>query len=283
MKGIYWIASYPKSGNTWFRVFLTNLQQKEETPADFNQLATDGIASSRLMFDRFTGMAASDLLPIEVDRLRPRVYELIAENAEENLFFKIHDAYTYTDDGDPIVSRKATLGAVYIIRNPLDVAVSYAHHLRISTDEAIRQMGDPDAAFCSKTQRLNVQLRQKLLTWSRHVTSWVDAPDVKVHVIRYEDMLERPMEIFGKASAFFGLEDDRDQIARAVRLSSFAVLKKLEEQKRFQETPIDVPSFFRQGKSGNYREALTFKQIEKIILDHGSVMARFGYDAKAEA
>jgi len=102
-------------------------------------------------------------------------------------------------------------------------------------------------------------------------------------VIRYEDMLERPMEIFGKASAFFGLEDDRDQIARAVRLSSFAVLKKLEEQKRFQETPIDVPSFFRQGKSGNYREALTFKQIEKIILDHGSVMARFGYDAKAEA
>ena len=280
MKGIYWIASYPKSGNTWFRIFLTNLRCHEEAPADFNQLDTS-IASSRLLFDQSAGTDAADLLPDEVDRLRPRVYEQLVETAEETIFMKIHDAYTQTDQGEPLVSNKATLGAVYIVRNPLDVAVSYAHHSRISIDETIRQMGDPKAAFCSKPKRLHSQLRQKLMTWSGHVTSWVDAPGVNIHVIRYEDMLEKPQEIFSRAAAFCGLEDDPDKIARAVRFSSYTEIKKQEEQKRFMEAPFGVPSFFRKGEAGGFKEVLTAEQIGQIIRDHGSVMARFGYIDKA--
>lgn len=280
MKGIYWIASYPKSGNTWFRIFLTNLRRNEETPADFNRLDTASIASSRQLFDQSAGMDASDLLPDEVDRLRPRVYEYLAENTEETMFMKIHDAYTRTDQGEPLVSAKVTLGAVYIVRNPLDVAISFAHHSRISIDEAIRQMGDPNTAFCSKPERLHRQLRQKLLTWSDHVTSWVDAPNIKVHVIRYEDMLEKPQETFSQAVAFCGLEPDNDKIARAVRFSSYAEMKRQEEQTRFKETPVDVPSFFRKGEAGGFKDVLTTEQIGQIIRNHGNAMDRFGYDGK---
>ncbi len=282
MKGIYWIASYPKSGNTWFRIFLTNLRRHEETPADFNQLDTTSIASSRHLFDQSAGTDASDLLPDEVDRLRPRVYEYLAENSEETLFMKIHDAYTWTDHGEPLVSNKATLGVVYIVRNPLDVAISYAYHSRISIDEAISRMGDPYASFCSKPKHLHTQLRQKLLTWSSHVTSWVDAPGINVHIIRYEDMLEKPQETFSLAAAFCGLEDDPDKIDRAIKFSSFPEMKRQEEQKRFMETPIGVPSFFRKGKVGTFKGVLTAEQIGQIIRDHGSVMARFGYDGNAE-
>lgn len=281
MKGIYWIASYPKSGNTWFRIFLTNLRSNEERPADFNRLDTS-IASSRILFDQIAGMDASDLFPDEVDRLRPRVYESLAETAEEILFMKVHDAFTRTDQGEPLMSMRATLGAVYIIRNPLDVVISYAHHLQISVDEAIRQMGDPDAASCSKSNRLHKQLRQKLLTWSGHVTSWVDAPGINVHVIRYEDMLEKPRETFSRAAAFCGLKDDPEKIARAVRFSSYAEMTKQEEQKRFLETPAGVPSFFRKGKSGGFKDVLTAEQVRQIIRDHGRVMERFGYIDRAK-
>ena len=181
----------------------------------------------------------------------------------------------------PLVSDKATLGAVYIIRNPLDVAISYAHHWQVSVDEAIGRMGDPDAAVCSKAHKLHFQLRQKLLTWSGHVTSWVDAPEIGVHVIRYEDMLGKPLETFSKAAAFCGLEDDPGPVSRAIRLSSFAEVKKQEREKRFQETPIGVSSFFRRGKAGDFKNLLTAEQIGRIIRDHGDVMTRFGYDGES--
>ena len=55
MGGIYWLASYPKSGNTWFRAFLCNLQEDGEEPADINDLATGGIASARGWLDEVLG------------------------------------------------------------------------------------------------------------------------------------------------------------------------------------------------------------------------------------
>ena len=281
-KGIYWIASYPKSGNTWFRIFLTNLRRQENAPADFNQMDTNSIASARYIFDQSSGIAASDLLPDDVDRIRPRIYEYVAGKADKPLFLKIHDAYTYTDQGEPLVSGKATLGVIYIIRNPLDIAISYAHHSRISIDEAIRQMGDPSTAFCSNPLRLHRQLRQRLLTWSSHVQSWIDAPDTNIHVIRYEDMLEKPEEVFSRAATFCGLDSDPVRVARAVSYSSFSEMKKQEQIKRFNETPIEVSSFFRTGKAGDYKDVLKPAHIERIIQDHGIVMARFGYNVKME-
>lgn len=59
--GIYWLASYPKSGNTWFRVFLANLRREKSEPVDINQLDTNGIASARELFDKMIGLEGADL------------------------------------------------------------------------------------------------------------------------------------------------------------------------------------------------------------------------------
>ena len=94
MNGIIWLASYPKSGNTWFRGFLTNLLRDADTPASINELERTPIASARGVFDNNMGFEASDMTADEIDRLRPELYIHLAENAKEPLFMKIHDAYT---------------------------------------------------------------------------------------------------------------------------------------------------------------------------------------------
>ena len=128
MSGIFWLASYPKSGNTWFRIFLTNLLREACAPADINDLKESPYASARAMFDEFTGIEASDLCADEIDRLRPELYRYLADHAEGPFFMKIHDAYTLVADNQPLIPTAASTGALYFIRNPLDVAVSFAHH-----------------------------------------------------------------------------------------------------------------------------------------------------------
>lgn len=277
MRGIIWLASYPKSGNTWFRVFLTNLLRDAEAPANINELESTPIASARGIFDSAVGFEASDLTADEIDRLRPELYIHLAENATEPLFMKIHDAYTMAAENVPLIPAKATGGALYFIRNPLDVAVSFAHHNGSDYDTAISAMASEAFAFCDKSNRLDSQLRQKLLAWSSHVLSWVDSAPFPVCPLRYEDMKSQPLATFTKAVNFAGLNHSREQIQKALDFSSFDVMQKQEEAEDFQERSFPSNRFFRKGQFGSWREELSEKQAQQIVHDHGEVMRRFGY------
>jgi len=276
MGGIYWLASYPKSGNTWFRTFLRNLQEDGDEPVDINDLSTGAIASGRGWLDEVLGFDTAELSPDEVERLRPAVYRW-ALHEEGVGYHKIHDAYTHTSDGEPLVSREATLGALYILRNPLDVAPSAANHWHCSIDQAIERMGRSDMALARTKKALPDQVRQRLLSWSEHVLSWADARGLNCRVIRYEDMLADPVTTFSEAARFLKLPDDPARVEKAVRFSDFKELARQEAEKGFRERPLHTESFFRQGKSGGWRDKLTVAQVERIIADHGAVMRRFGY------
>ena len=276
MGGIYWLASYPKSGNTWFRSFLANLLEGGDSPIDINALDSGDIASSRGWLDEVLGFDTAELDADEVDRLRPIVYRWSAAHNETE-YHKIHDAYWYLEDGQPLVSREATLGALYLLRNPLDVAPSYANHRTVGIDQAIDAMRDCNHALNHFVVGSQSQTRQKMFDWSSHVLSWVDAEGLDCRVLRYEDMLANSMAEFAGAAAFLGLPDDRERVARAVRFSDFAELRRQEAEKGFRERPPKVGTFFRQGQSGNWRETLSDEQVARIIADHGEVMRRFGY------
>lgn len=277
MIGIIWLASYPKSGNTWFRVFLTNLLRDADTPASINELEHTPIASARGIFDNNIGIEASDLTADEIDRLRPELYIHLAENATEPLFMKIHDAYTDVAENMPLIPHTATGGALYFIRNPLDVAVSFAHHSGWDYDTAVSRMADDTFAFCRRPDRLHNQLRQKLLSWNRHVLSWVDAAPFPVCLLRYEDMKSLPLETFKIAVRFAGLPHTREQIQKALEFSSFDVVQQQEEAEGFHEKSPAANRFFRKGKIGSWREELNEAQVRRIVHDHREVMQRFGY------
>jgi hypothetical protein len=277
MNRITWLASYPKSGNTWFRIFLTNLLNEEDGPADINDLEKTPIASARGIFDDVMGLEASDLDADEIDHLRPDLYLNLAENADSPLYMKIHDAWTTLPDNRPLIPRDATDRALYFVRNPLDVAVSFAHHNGWDYDRSIEKMADDSFTFCGNPKRLHNQLRQKVLSWSGHVESWTDGPSFPVHVMRYEDMKTSPLETFTKAVSFMGLPHSSDQIEKALAHSAFDVVRKQEEQDGFKEKSPASARFFRKGQTGSWRAELNETQAERIVSDHFAVMRRFGY------
>ncbi len=277
MSGIVWLASYPKSGNTWFRVFLANLRRHADTPADINTLETSLMASSRSLFDEAVGYEAGDLTPAEVDRLRPRVYEYLAATAPETLYIKVHDAYTTTSTGEPLFPASTTQGALYFLRNPLDVCVSFAHHAACDVETMLQAMCNEGCALDAQADRLPPQLRQRLLSWSRHVLSWVEGALFPVHVVRYEDMHQCPLETFTRAAAFAGLPHAPEHIAKALYQSRFAELQSQELAHGFQEKLPQTTVFFRQGTMGSWRQCLTRAQAQQIICAHSEVMQRFSY------
>jgi aryl sulfotransferase len=275
---IVWLASYPKSGNTWFRVFLTNLLRDSDQPAIINDLEGNFIASARRVFDEAVGYDSGDLTFDEVDLLRPEVYRHQAETTKERLFAKVHDAYTFLPNGRPLFPPDATRCVLYFIRNPLDVCVSLAHHLgHKNFDRIIKDMADDKRCFCDvQVAELN-QFRQKMLTWNQHVLSWVEAPHLRVHVVRYEDMKLHPDSTFKAAASFAGLPDDAERVRSAIKFSSFDELRQQEEKDGFGEKMPRAQSFFRKGEIGSWREVLTPAQAQRIVADHAGVMRRFGY------
>jgi len=284
MKAIVWLASYPKSGNTWFRTFLTNFLSNGDQPADINRLKGGPIASGRQPFDEAVGYDSGEMTYEEIDHLRPEVYLYQAQHAKETQYCKVHDAYTFLPDGRALIPAEATACALYFIRNPLDVAVSFAHHGgHDHFERTIKQMGSNENSFGEVDATEKLQLRQKLLSWSNHAQSWIDAPGIRVLPIRYEDMKLDGQKTFGDAIRFADLPNDAGRIAKAIRFSDFKEVKKQEEATGFGERSSRAKSFFRQGETGSWRDSLTPEQAAKIISDHSEMMHRFGYlDANNE-
>ena len=275
MSEIVWLASYPKSGNTWLRVFLSNFLRPNAVPADINELEFGVGAHDRALFDSALGVESADLTEEEIECHRPAAFRYLAARSDETLFLKTHDAYRSTFRGEPLIPADVTRGAIYLTRNPLDVAVSFAHHSGKTLEDAIGSLALETLTTADSLVELKLHLKQILLSWSRHVSSWLDQSAVPVHVMRYEDMSHRPLETFCAAMRFLDLPEDVGRVRRAIDLSSFDILQQQEQARGFKER--SVTSFFRQGRTDAWRGVLTQEQVERVINDHRPVMQRLGY------
>ncbi|MEE4196498.1 MAG: sulfotransferase domain-containing protein [Bacteroidales bacterium] len=282
-KNVIWLASYPKSGNTWFRIFITNLLGDSDQPASINDLKETSISSSRRIFDEYTGLSSADMTFEEIDRLRPDVYRMQSEESEELLFKKVHDRFYFVEPDQPLFPPEISRGCVYFMRNPLDVLVSFAYHSAKPVEKMVKIISDPGYAFCDRNDRQVNQLRQLLGSWSDHVNSWTEQSLIPVHVMRYEDMLSDPLTTFSQAVKFLGLGASLDKIVDALQKSDFHILTQQEKKSGFKEKMIKSKQFFRKGKVGDWRNHLSEKQVNKILSNHRGVMKKFGYlDEKDE-
>ncbi len=280
MAGIFWLASYPKSGNTWLRAFVATLQTGE--PPDINRLGQQvGIAVHRWAFDEALGLEAVDLSVEQEANLRPRAYEIWAAEAERFRYCQAHDAYHLTPAGEPLFPAGATRGAVYVVRDPRAVAVSLSHYNGCPIETEIARMADPNATFSESEDHLHQLLVQRLQTWSSHVDSWLGAP-FPLHVVRYEDMKTAPHAAFGAIARFLELPHDPARIAFAVAAASFSRLQAQERTFDFVERPRHAAAFFREGRSDGWRRELSKEQAARIVAAHGKVMQRLGYDLTLE-
>ena len=201
-------------------------------------------------------------------------------------FVKVHDAYTLTLKGEPLLGgERAADGAIVIVRDPRDVAPSLANHNSTTIDAAIAFMADRASAFCANTTRQPSQLRQKLLGWNGHVPSWLDQSDLPIHLIRYEDMQADTAGTLSRAMAFAQYDVDAGQIERAVKQASFTELQAQESANGFREAPRPASGgrFFRRGIAGAWRDELTPAQIARLEADHAAMMLRLGYELVSAA
>ena len=274
MGQIIWIASYPKSGSTWLRAFLHNYVRDADAPHNINSLMdlTTG-ESGAARYQRHDPRPPSQYSIADVQRMRPAVHRALADAHPGLVFVKTHSALLVVA-GVQTITKDVTSGAIYILRDPRDVAVSYSRHLNRPIDDTIAIMGDVEAA----TGGTDEKVYERLSSWSAHVHFWTRRPHAELHVMRYEDMVAAPISVFGGLIRFLGQEPPDERLTRAVRYSDFAELKSQEQACGFIEQPVRSSGpFFRSGTTGQWREVLTRAQVARIERDHAEVMRRFGY------
>lgn len=269
------MASYPKSGNTWMRVFLHNYITRAETPHGINALAAFSVPEcGAVFFRKYDDRPARDYTTQEVQAMRPKVHRDFMGLHDDLVFVKTHNA-ALTMHGVPLCTPAVTAGAIVIVRDPRDVALSYSRYTGLSVDETIAFMAEPNAA----NRGTDVQVFELFSSWSRHVESWV-ATERRI-LLRYEDMLAAPEKNFGRVVKFLGGTAAPDRLRRAIQFSRFEALSAQERAEGFQaHAPGAATPFFRVGRAGQWREALSAAQVARIEADHGVIMRGFGYLAR---
>ena len=276
---IVWLAGYPKSGNTWRRFLLSNFMSRADQPVAVDKLQTlpTGPDAAGLPFlDEWIDVSVSDFSFDEIDQLRPAVWRAVSDSRRlraDPSFFVVHDAFRRTTSGAELFPDEVTAGALYLIRNPLDVAVSWAFFRAAGNmDAGVAFVNGPDAYADGR-----FRVPEKLIDWSSHVRSWLDAP-FPVLVARYEDVLADPAGQLAGMVGFLGLEGDKDEerLRRAVAFSSFDRLRNEEGEVGFLALRTGV-RFFRSGRQADWRRHLSQAQVDKIVDRHSAVMTRWGY------
>jgi hypothetical protein len=277
MHNISWLASYPKSGNTWIRMFLNAFITK--MPLNINssyQMARLDIDPGLLQLICPTPI--KELNHSEQFVYRPAMLLNMLKLSPGRLVLKTHMAKIALDG---LVAHPVPLSdcAIYIIRDPRDVCISLADHLGVSIDAAIEFMSNLKQGI-EDSQGGFVNL---LLTWSEHVKSWtMKNNNIVTMTIKYEDMLRSSISIFEEILQFLQLTNVADFEQRfefALKETCFDQLSKYEQENPngFVEKGEGV-RFFRVGQSGQWKSILTDDQIDKIWEDHGEVMKEFDYE-----
>ncbi len=230
------LASYPRSGNTWVRFLLAGALHPSIS-IDFRAIA--------------------DLIPDIHEKtlreLRRRKPPVVA---------KTHEPH-----------RPAYRRAVYLVRDPRDVAVSYRHYL-------IKTRGlDLDAPLDGFLDRLlagEVQFGR----WDSHATGWMNGCR-DVLLLRYEDVRGDPLTHLREVLRFLNVDRSDDELVAAVRGADIERMRHLERTKRDDIEQLrgtrDTTMFVRQGRSGGWREELTAPQADRIWAAVGDVAAMVGY------
>lgn len=274
MGGLIWLASYPKSGNTWLRAFLAALlKPSDKDEFELDQLVGFNIQASHYQcYKPFTQKPPQDLTLEDLAVLRPKVHNFLTQASEDSVFVKTH-AFMGKSCGTPLITMECTAGAIYVVRNPLDVAVSSLSYFGLDPEVSIEALASKGRAT-SPTDQLVIE---PISSWSVNVDSWTRAPHPSLHVVRYEDMLDAPRETFGGIAAFLGLSPPPERLQRAIDATAFERLQRQEAEKGFRERSHYQELFFRSGKRDQWKEALSRAQAQRVVDDHREVMARFGY------
>jgi hypothetical protein len=256
MARIIWLASYPKSGNTWIRFIFANLI--------FGKVESSNVVH-RLVPDLHVGLSWQHL------------------KGDRRLMLKTHLKYF-----DKMPLREDAIGVVYILRNPLDVIVSALNYFEVVREPLSDERRQAFVAEFIEHGGLNEWKQLGFGAWDENVTSWhaKDMPLPRL-TLRYEDLKANPADGAARLCRFLNLKRSEKEIDDAIAASSFDKVRAMEEEEVALGRPglfalenrrnVSGKRFMNKGASDAYRETLTEDQISKLRERFGPVMSHFGY------
>jgi len=275
---IIWIASYPKSGNTWIRYFLKSYFNSSDKNFSLDAKNNDDFYSTTfpnifllndMKIDYFNfGNIIKNWIPMQ---------DFINLNNQTN-FLKTHNAMC-TINNYHFTNISNTLGAIYIVRDPRSIVASFADHFQISHKETVENMFSSEHG---ETPIINGKSYYQSImgTWSDHYNSWKTYKGRKVIIIKYEDLISKTYETFSKIIKYLneinGTIFDEKKIKLSIEQTSFKNLRTLEEKDGFIERGKG-DFFFRKGKIDSWKQELSLDLIKKIEIKFRKEMLELGY------
>ena len=282
---IIWLASYPKSGNTWVRSFLTSLLYNKKNEADLKDLIH---IQQYPLRSHFTNLVS------EIDNLSELssnwiLSQKIVNQDNKIKFFKTHHALCKFGNSF-FTNGEVSLGVVHIVRDPRNVISSILYHYsKKNYEEAKEFLFDERKAIGKKFDPNDPEVNRNIFTvlssWKNHYLSWKEFKKNYL-LIKYEDLLLNPLEEFHRLSTYvsrlLNVKFENEKINHAVKSNSFENLRKLEIEGGFGEAIKDketrkVKQFFNLGPENDWKKLLDDRLIDSIEKEFGTEMRELGY------
>ena len=276
---IVWLASYPKSGNTWVRSFISSLIFTNNGDADFNAMQKISQYPRR---SHFTSLIENleDLNSLSENWIPSQ--KLI--NLDKKIrFFKTHHVMCNFGKNS-FTNYENTFGVIQIVRDPRNVITSLLNFFnKTNYDEAKQFIFDEKKIIGINLAKPNQEKLKDnniitlISSWKTHYNSWKNFKKNYL-LIKYENLINEPNIEFGKIRHYLetnlDLHFSDEKFNYAMEANSFLNLKKIENTKGFSENSIMTSSkkvnFFNLGPENDYNNFLDKKtkaSIENVFFN----------------
>ena len=276
---IVWISSYPKSGNTWVRTFISTYYLSSNDKFDFSMLKN----IRQFPHEKFFNKKISDM------NSAINNWDLAQNNINlknKLIFLKTHAALVKINN-IPFTNNKHTLGAIYIVRDPRNIVTSLSNHYQLTFDESLEFMTNKKKFLLKKNDLSNFGNFTFLNSWSEHYKSWLYTREFNLLFIKYEDLENDTLNTFKKIVKFVNkitIKEDKidiDRIIKIIDTISFETLKKKENVEGFPEAIMNNEkqkiNFFYLGKKNRWQKLLSPKQMDTINNIFGEDLKKLKY------
>ena len=280
---IIWLASYPKSGNTWLRSLLASYYFSDDGTFDFDLLKKIDAYPSVAYFKKYKDNFSD---PDSTSRYWISEQENINKDNKVR-FFKTHNAMVKIN-GNSFTNENNTLAAIHIVRDPRNVITSIANHFLISQEEAFDFLITENKGLIQKVNNRYLGFNA-LCSWKLHEKSWSECNKFPVLTIKYEDFQKEVLKTFEKVINFilhitksknsFNL----DKAKKSIESCDFEKLSKLENEKGFDEAVMNQANnkkikFFNLGIKNNFQNLLKKELICKANVSFRDQLKKYKYE-----
>jgi len=267
-KKITWIASYPKSGNTWVRSLITAYMNNGNL--DINQIMRTN-DKMPFYYEGILDQSISEWGIIEQALIKPVAMLKMLKESNKNLILKTHDC-NMAVSGISQIPMDITLSCIYIVRDPRDIALSIKNHygLKNNQDAVVKLLDENNMNIAKNEGLLSLHL-----SWKVHINSWVRELPYPVLIVKYENLLEKPVETFGQIIKFLNFKYDKSLIEKSIDSCSFKNMQKQEINHGFKESV--GKQFFHKGKAKRWKTELEPELQKKITTAFSKEMKKLGY------